>query len=383
MDARPWLLCFALIVLVGCGGRRAEPPVVQWLDESEPAAADAAPAAARLDRMIHIDVRVITAPASVFAACGVSVGGAATTIDAATEARLIAAVEASEDAEVIAYPRMTMYPGQRAHSSFVQPYAFLADYAVRDSGALDPRIDVLTYGQVLAARVALGDGGHVIDELRSESLDFRMVACEARFSGFGDAPAPFEEPIIARRSARCAPGTVLREGRSLVLPVAAGIARATAQARLLALDGVSESSDARPALRVRGTTIVIARCATAFVPEIDRLWLVADHHAVVLQLARLERRISCDRPALPLAEAIGELARLAEVDLRLDALSPEQRDQPVALVTADGSAADALRGLLAEAQLIARVEADHIAIGGPQPRDFPAPALGIATGDGR
>src|SRR5262249_18582098 len=83
---------------------------------------------------------------------------------------IFSAVEEENDARVIQHPEVTCFNGQRAHCTFMNQYAYIADYDIV-AGNLDPKILVLNFGDILDVRpVVSSDRKYVTIEIRPSSV---------------------------------------------------------------------------------------------------------------------------------------------------------------------------------------------------------------------
>jgi type II secretory pathway component GspD/PulD (secretin) len=82
------------------------------------------------------------------------------------------AMEEETDAQIIQQPELTVFNGQRANCTFVKQYAYIQSYDIV-TYAMDPRIAVLLYGDVLDVRpVVSSDRKYITLEMRPTSVDF-------------------------------------------------------------------------------------------------------------------------------------------------------------------------------------------------------------------
>jgi type II secretory pathway component GspD/PulD (secretin) len=80
------------------------------------------------------------------------------------------ASEEESDGQVVQHPVLTCFNGQRANASFMTQYAYIQSYDVVSS-TLDPKISVLTFGNVLDVRpVVSSDHKYITMEVRPSSV---------------------------------------------------------------------------------------------------------------------------------------------------------------------------------------------------------------------
>jgi type II secretory pathway component GspD/PulD (secretin) len=91
---------------------------------------------------------------------------------------IFSAVEEESDLQVLQHPLLTCFNGQRANCAFMNQYAYIADYDVVSS-ALDPKIQVLTFGNILDVRpVVSSDHKYITMEIRPASVLLQGVFTE-------------------------------------------------------------------------------------------------------------------------------------------------------------------------------------------------------------
>jgi len=91
---------------------------------------------------------------------------------------IFAAAEEESDAQILQHPSITCFNNQRAHATFMNQYAYIADYEVV-SGNLDPTIEVLTFGDIIDVRpVVSSDRKYITMEIRPSSVTLVGVFVE-------------------------------------------------------------------------------------------------------------------------------------------------------------------------------------------------------------
>ena len=91
---------------------------------------------------------------------------------------IFAAAEEESDAQILQHPSITCFNNQRAHATFMNQYAYIADYEVVNSN-LDPTIEVLTYGDIIDVRpVVSSDRKYITMEIRPSSVTLVGVFVE-------------------------------------------------------------------------------------------------------------------------------------------------------------------------------------------------------------
>jgi len=83
---------------------------------------------------------------------------------------LFTAFEQETDAQILEHPSITCFNGQRAHTAFINQYAYIADYDIVNY-TFDPKIEVLNYGNILDVRpVVSSDRKYITMEIRPTSV---------------------------------------------------------------------------------------------------------------------------------------------------------------------------------------------------------------------
>jgi type II secretory pathway component GspD/PulD (secretin) len=83
---------------------------------------------------------------------------------------LFSAFEQETDIKILEHPTITCFNGQRAHTTFINQYAFIADYDVVNY-TFDPKIEVLNFGNILDVRpVVSSDRKYITMEVRPTSV---------------------------------------------------------------------------------------------------------------------------------------------------------------------------------------------------------------------
>jgi type II secretory pathway component GspD/PulD (secretin) len=83
---------------------------------------------------------------------------------------LFSAFEQETDAQILEHPSITCFNGQRAHTAFINQYAYIADYDIVNY-TFDPKIEVLSYGNILDVRpVVSSDRKYITMEIRPTSV---------------------------------------------------------------------------------------------------------------------------------------------------------------------------------------------------------------------
>ena len=83
---------------------------------------------------------------------------------------LFSAFEQETDAQLLEHPTITCFNGQRAHTAFINQYAYIADYDIVNY-TFDPKIEVLNYGNILDVRpVVSSDRKYITMEIRPTSV---------------------------------------------------------------------------------------------------------------------------------------------------------------------------------------------------------------------
>jgi type II secretory pathway component GspD/PulD (secretin) len=83
---------------------------------------------------------------------------------------LFTAFEQETDAQILEHPTITCFNGQRAHTAFINQYAYIADYDIVNY-TFDPKIEVLNYGNILDVRpVVSSDRKYITMEIRPTSV---------------------------------------------------------------------------------------------------------------------------------------------------------------------------------------------------------------------
>ena len=91
---------------------------------------------------------------------------------------ILTAVENEADVQQVSQPRLTCFNGQRANASFMTQYAYIKTYDVVSSN-LDPKIEVLTFGDIIDIRpVVSSDRKYVMMEVKPSSVDLIGVFTE-------------------------------------------------------------------------------------------------------------------------------------------------------------------------------------------------------------
>jgi type II secretory pathway component GspD/PulD (secretin) len=91
---------------------------------------------------------------------------------------IFGAVEEESDMQVLEHPVITCFNGQRANCAFMNQYAYIADYDVVGA-TLDPKISVLTFGDILDVRpVVSSDHKYISMEIRPSSVLLQGVFTE-------------------------------------------------------------------------------------------------------------------------------------------------------------------------------------------------------------
>src|SRR5262249_2705717 len=129
---------------------------------------------------------------------------------------IFAAAEEETDTQIVQHPMITCFNGQRAHTAFMNQYAYISDYEVVHSN-LDPKILVLTYRDILdVPPVVSSDHKYITMEIRPSSVTLQGVFVEVIFApriignGGGNLggvvvlglPYPIELPNVAVRTLR-------------------------------------------------------------------------------------------------------------------------------------------------------------------------------------
>ena len=126
---------------------------------------------------------------------------------------IFAAAEEESDAQILQHPSITCFNNQRAHATFMNQYAYIADYEIVSSN-LDPVIQVLTYGDILDVRpVVSSDRKYITMEIRPSSVILVGVFVEIIFAQrvvtvaggavvFPPVPYPIELPNVQVRTLR-------------------------------------------------------------------------------------------------------------------------------------------------------------------------------------
>lgn len=83
---------------------------------------------------------------------------------------LFTAFEQESDAQILEHPTITCFNGQRAHTAFINQYAYISDYDIVNY-TFDPKIEVLNYGNILDVRpVVSSDRKYITMEIRPTSV---------------------------------------------------------------------------------------------------------------------------------------------------------------------------------------------------------------------
>ncbi len=91
---------------------------------------------------------------------------------------VFSAVEEENDLQVLQHPVITCFNGKRANAAFMNQYAYIADYDVVSS-TLDPKIQVLTFGNILdVLPVVSSDHKYITMEIRPASVLLQGVFTE-------------------------------------------------------------------------------------------------------------------------------------------------------------------------------------------------------------
>ena len=99
---------------------------------------------------------------------------------------VLIAAETEGDGQTLEHPSLTAFNGQRASASFMNQYAYISDYEVVSSN-LDPKITVLTFGNIIDMRpVVSSDRKYITLEVRPSSVQLQGV-----FTEFIQAPRIF------------------------------------------------------------------------------------------------------------------------------------------------------------------------------------------------
>jgi len=113
---------------------------------------------------------------------------------------VLTAVENESDMQQVAQPMMVCFNGQRANASFMTQYAYIKSYDVV-SGNLDPKIEVLTFGDIIDIRpVVSSDRKYIMMEVKPSSVDligtFTETLIASRVIGNGNTVVVFA-PIFS------------------------------------------------------------------------------------------------------------------------------------------------------------------------------------------
>jgi type II secretory pathway component GspD/PulD (secretin) len=101
---------------------------------------------------------------------------------------VLIAAETEGDGQMLEHPSLTCFNGQRASASFMNQYAYISDYEVVSSN-LDPKITVLTFGNIIDMRpVVSSDRKYITLEVRPSSVQLQGV-----FTEFLSAPRIFTD----------------------------------------------------------------------------------------------------------------------------------------------------------------------------------------------
>ncbi|MBA2479071.1 MAG: hypothetical protein H0V44_00280 [Planctomycetes bacterium] len=126
---------------------------------------------------------------------------------------IFSAVEEESDAQLLEHPQLTCFNGKRANAAFMHQYAYIEDYEVVSSN-LDPKIGVLTFGNILdVLPVVSSDHKYITMEIRPAAVSLEGVYIENlrayRFIGTGQVgvvdgpfPYPLELPNVLVRTMR-------------------------------------------------------------------------------------------------------------------------------------------------------------------------------------
>lgn len=91
---------------------------------------------------------------------------------------ILSAAESESDGQILEHPNLTCFNGQRANASFMNQYAYISDYEVVSSN-LDPKISVLTFGNIIDVRpVVSSDRKYITLEVRPSSVGLQGVFTE-------------------------------------------------------------------------------------------------------------------------------------------------------------------------------------------------------------
>jgi type II secretory pathway component GspD/PulD (secretin) len=100
---------------------------------------------------------------------------------------VLIAAQTEGDGQTLEHPSLTCFNGQRASASFMNQYAYISDYEVVSSN-LDPKITVLTFGNIIDMRpVVSSDRKYITLEVRPSSVQLQGV-----FTEFLEAPRIFD-----------------------------------------------------------------------------------------------------------------------------------------------------------------------------------------------
>lgn len=130
-------------------------------------------------------------------------------LDAGAGERLLAAIAALGDAEVLSAPRLTVFANQRSHILLVDQEAYVDRFEVGPAGIADPVVEVLNTGLTLETRVRPRQGREGI------LLDWEAKVARALPAEPAEPepdPAEVPEPAIPEVT------TVTREGRTALAP---------------------------------------------------------------------------------------------------------------------------------------------------------------------
>ncbi|MBA3707448.1 MAG: hypothetical protein H0W83_01355 [Planctomycetes bacterium] len=95
---------------------------------------------------------------------------------------IFSAIEDETDAQILQHPSLTCFNGKRANASFMHQFSYIADYEVV-SANLDPKIEVLTFGDILdVLPVVSSDHKYITMEVRPASVSLAGVYTETLFS---------------------------------------------------------------------------------------------------------------------------------------------------------------------------------------------------------
>jgi type II secretory pathway component GspD/PulD (secretin) len=126
---------------------------------------------------------------------------------------LFNAFEQETDSKILEHPNITCYNGQRASASFINQYAYIADYDIVNY-TFDPKIEVLNYGNILDVRpVVSSDRKYITMEIRPTSVlpvqfFIEIIKAPRIFSGGNkilvgnDVNYPIELPNVEVRQLR-------------------------------------------------------------------------------------------------------------------------------------------------------------------------------------